>query len=288
MPDIRQNRTRRQPPKEAQFRPHLQYPRLNTEAGKENAPVRPRRQARRRQGGFTAASAPRTPKAFIRLDSAAPSLSARLRSQRLPVVSRVGRWLSLTALVGLVALVFWLFTSTTFHVSKVEIRGSRFLDAQEVLQLTGADKTNLFLLNEDEVARKLQALPYVLTVHVTKTLPDHLTVDVTERRSVLNWKVGGVNYLVDNDGVVLDTVYDKEMTADDGAFPVIQSLDDHKLVNGDRVDGVAVRSAQTIQSQLAGAGFKIAAIQYSPNNGLIVISDPSGGNWKALIGTTPS
>ena len=285
MPETRQNRTRHQPPTEEGFRPHARYPRLDADAGKTTAPKRPRRPARRHQSGFTAT--PRTPRAYIRLDSTAgaPSLSARLRNRNLPSASRVSHWLSLAALVGMVGLGVWLLTSNAFHVSKVEVKGSRFLDSQEVLQLTGADKVNIFWLNEDEIARKIQTQPYVLTVHVAKTLPDRLTVEITERRSVLNWKIGSVNYMVDNDGVVLDTVYDQEMTADTKAFPVVQSLDERKLVNGDRVDANAVRSVQTIQTQLREAGFKIAATQYSPTAGLIVVSDPSLGNWKALLGT---
>ncbi len=285
MPDAPryQNRRNRPEPPEASFRPHQRYPNLNANAGaSEAAPgSRVRRQARR-------PVAP--PRARIRLDSSvrAPSLRVRVRSPR-PQTSSVlrtgGRWLSLLALLGLVVLTYWLLTSPTFHVSQVEVKGSRFLNGPEVLKITGADKSNIFLLNEDEVGRKLQALPYVLEAKVTKTIPDRLTVEVIERTSAINWKVGSTSYLVDRDGVVLDAVNEKDLPAQAQTFTVIESLDDRRLKLGDRVDGVAVRSAPIIQGQLAQSGVKIAAVQYSPSSGLLVLSAPEAGNWKALLGT---
>ncbi len=275
----------RQKPVESQFRPHERYPRLDANAGKDEGQSagRVKRAARRP----VTAARPATPRPFIRLNSAAaaPRLSARYTGRRIGRMVGNGRWISLLALVALSGLVYWLLTSNTFHVSKIEVKGSRSLDAVQVAQLTGVDKQNIFLLDESKVAAKIQALSYVLTAHVSKSLPDRLSVDITERQSVVNWKVGSTDYLVDNDGVILAITPDDSLPEQAKAFAVIESLDNRGLQIGDRVDTVAIRSAQTIQSQLAGAGFKIAAVQYSPKYGLSILSAPESGNWKALLGT---
>jgi cell division septal protein FtsQ len=265
------------------FRPHQHYPNLNANAGADEAAPgsRIRRQARRPI---------KPPRARIRLDSKVPVPAMRLRGKPAAEQPKAnlrsgGRWMSLVALIGILALIYWLFTSSTFHVSKVEVKGSNLLKEAEVLRLTGADKDNIFLLNEDDVASRLRLLPYVLDVKVSKSIPDRLVVEVSERSPAINWKVGNVGYLVDREGVVLSEVVEKDLSEQARTFTVIESLDDRRLKLGDRVDTVAVRSAPLIQGQLAQAGIKIAALQYSPSNGLLAISAPEAGKWKALIGT---
>ena len=286
MPSVTRNPNRRSRPEKDNeaFRPHLRYPRLNANAGANDAAPgsRVRRQARR--------NATTPPKVRIRLDSSisAPSMRVRRRGAigRERSALRIGgRWLSLLGLVGLVALIMWLFTSSSFHVSKVEIKGSRLLNAQDALKITGADKANIFLLSEDDVAKKLKTLPYVLDVKVSKSIPDKLVVELTERTSTVTWKVGDLDYLVDADGVVLDSALDKDLSAQAQAYTVIQSQEDRRLKIGDRVDQVAVRSAPIIQNELAQSGVKLAAIQYLPGSGLMAVSAPESGNWKALLGT---
>lgn len=282
---------------EPSFRPHQRYPRLNADAGKEEAAAKARRPARRvvLPSRRETAARPR-----IRLDSAfeapAPALQARTaragtatrrrsRSQANELSINWARLVSLFAMLALIGIGYWLLNSPNFNISKVELSGNRLLTSEEVVRVSGVDKINVFGLNEEEVAAKIKTLPYILQANVTKALPDKITVNVTERQSILNWKIGGNSYLVDPDGVVLDTYFEQDLPEEAKAFPVIESLDDRKLQVGDRVDGNAVRSAQAIQRQLAAADLKVAAIQYAPSSGLVVISAPPSGNWKALLGS---
>ncbi len=277
MPDTpRRNRASRQSEKE-QFRPHERYPNLNANAGLGEAPrhrPRPRPAAPKRQ-----------PQAHIRLDSSVAAPRLRTQPGAMSAQLRNGRVVSLLGLLAVIGLGYWLLTGAGFRISKVEVKGSRFLNSAEVIRLTGVDKENVFLLDEASVAQKVRALPYVLESKVSKQFPDGMQVEVVERKSVLNWKVGSLNYLVDAEGVVLESLADQQLNQEAKKFTVIQSLDDRKLKSGDRVDAVAIRSAQTIQSQLASSGFKLSAVQYSPTAGLIVVSAPESGNWKALLGT---
>lgn len=285
---------------EASFRPHQRYPRLNADAGKDEiAPVpRGRRPAPPRRS--LPSRRETTPRPSIRLDSAfeapAPAMQARTgrvssntrrrpRSESAAINFNVARLTSLAAMLILIGLGYWLLNSPGFNISKVEVSGNRLLSSDDVVRVTGVDKINVFGLNEEEVAAKIKTLPYILQANVSKALPDKLTVNVTERHSILNWKVGGYSYLVDPDGVVLDSYFEQDLPEEAKAFPVIESLDGRKMQLGDRVDAIAVRSAQAIQNQLAAAGIKVAAVQYAPNSGLVVISAPPSGNWKAVLGT---
>ena len=280
---------------EASFRPHQRYPRLNADAGKDEITPRPRRQARR-----TALPSRRDNPARprIRLETAFEAPTPALQSQSGRAAARrrshsrstglTVNWARITSLLAMFVLIgigYWLLNSPNFNIAKVEVTGSRLLTTQEVVRVTGVDKINVFGLNEEEVAAKIKTLPYILQANVSKALPDKLTVNVTERQSILNWKIGGNSYLVDPDGVVLDSYFEQDLPEEAKAYPVIESLDDRKLQLGDRVDANAVRSAQAIQGQLAAANIKVAAIQYAPSSGLVVISAPPSGNWKALLGT---
>jgi cell division septal protein FtsQ len=282
---------------ENSFRPHQRYPRLNANAGKDEIAPRGRRPARRNAVALPTRREA-TPRASIRLDSAfeasatpvrrpaRPRTGARrARSQGLSISVNPARLVSLAAMLVLLGLGYWFLNSPGFYISKVEVTGNRLLNSDEVIKITGVDKINVFGLNEEEVAAKIKTLPYILQASVKKALPDKLAVTVTERHSILNWKVGGYSYLVDPEGVVLDSYFEKDLPEEAKAYPVIESLDDRKMQLGDRVDAVAVRSAQAIQAQLATAGFKVAAVQYSPSSGLVVISAPPSGTWKALLGT---
>ncbi len=278
---------------EVSFRPHQRYPRLNANAGKDEL-VTPASKARRpaRKSSSPRRDNPLRP--TIKFDStldtaptlrARPRTNTRRRSQQTALNFNPARLVSFMAMALLILLGYWLLNAPNFNVQKVEVTGNRLLTADAVVQATGVDKLNVFTLNEDEVAAKIKALPYILQASVSRTLPDKITVSVTERQSVLNWKVGGYNYLVDPDGVVLDSYFEQELPEAAKAYPVIESLDGRKMQMGDRVDAVAVRSAQAIQSQLAAAGIQVAAVQYSPSSGLVVISVPPAGDWKALLGT---
>lgn len=282
---------------EVSFRPHQRYPRLNANAGKDEL-VTPAPKTRRpaRKSGLPGATRRDNPlRPTIKFDSSAldsapaltarPRMNTRRRSQETSLNFNPARLISFAAMLVLLGLGYWMLTAPNFNVQKVDVTGNRLLTADAIVQATGVDKSNVFTLNEDAVAAKIKTLPYILQASVSKSLPDKITVNVTERQSVLNWKVGDYNYLVDPDGVVLDSYFAQDLPEAAKAYPVIESLDGRKMQMGDRVDSVAVRSAQAIQSQLAAAGIQVAAIQYSPSSGLVVISPSPSGDWKALLGT---
>jgi len=178
---------------------------------------------------------------------------------------------------------YWLLTAPNFRATNVQVMDGRFLNVKEAIAVTALDQQNIFLLDEEEAANKLRKLPYVLDVSLSKALPNEVIIEVTERHSKLNWRVGSVNYLVDQEGVVLESLI--QLSADATKFAVIKSLDDKPLKVGDRVDPVAVRSAPLILKKLEENSIGITSLDYSPTSGLIAIGIKEQGSRKILLGT---
>jgi cell division protein FtsQ len=196
---------------------------------------------------------------------------------------RNGRLPSFLGLVAMLLLGYWLLTAPDFRVTNVQVKGGRFLNLKDIVAMSALDQQNIFLLNEEDVAARIKNLPYVLEVHLTKALPNAVTVDVTERHSMLNWRMGSVNYLVDPEGVVLETMI--QLSPDANNLTVIKSLDDKPLKVGERVDPVAVRSAPLILKKLEENKIGIVSLDYSPTSGLIAMGIKEQGSRKILLGT---
>ncbi len=256
---------------ESNFRPHPTYPKINV--GSDEGEERKRRKA--------------APRRKIRMMSTA-SVGVGSRVSRgfghgfLTDILN-GRIPSFLGLVAMLIVGYWLLTAPDFKIENIEIKGGRFLTIRDVVAATTLDQQNVFLVNEDDVANRVKKLSYVLDVHVTKSLPNSVLVEVTERNSMLNWRVGSVNYLVDADGVVLESVIQLPATA--ANFTMIKSLDDKPLKIGDKVDPVAVRSAPRILTKLEAIGFGTTSLDYSPTSGIIAMGIKEQGSRKVLLGT---
>lgn len=134
----------------------------------------------------------------------------RVRGRRtrraLERASRRARWLALAAVLILsqVALVHWLATSPRFAITHVEIAGLSQLSDAEVRAAAGIEAgQNLFRLDPEAVALRLQRLPRVRRVDVIRSLPNRVTLLVEERRPFALAVSGGRLYWLDEEGTVL-------------------------------------------------------------------------------------
>lgn len=269
-----QNRTKRPTRRKREtqdtFNPHPTYPKLNMgyEEGKGRRKPRPRVRKVRLSSTAAIGAGSTVSRGF------GHGLLGDIRNGRIP---------SFLGLVAMIFLGYWLLTAPNFRVTNVQVKNGRFLEAKDVVASTGVDQQNIFMLNESEIAGKIKKLPYVLDAEVVKALPNSLTVQVKERVSMLNWRVGSTNYLVDPDGVVLETMV--QLPANAANYTAIKSLDDKPLKIGDKVDPVAVRSAPLIVKKLEEISFGTASLDYSPTNGLIAMGIKEQGSRKIVLGT---
>ncbi len=251
------------------FRSYPSNPKLTLEA-----PPRVKNSRRKRRGK-------------IRFGTTGPKINGSRVARSVPynflAVLRTGRIFSFLGLLASLGVGYFFLNSPDFKTTRVEIPNGHFLTPGEILQATAVDQQNVFLLDEGVVAAKIKKLSYVLDARVTKAFPNIVTIDVTERYSTLNWQVGSVNYLVDPEGIILETYV--QLPPASAKLPVIRSVDDRPLKIGDRVDQVAVRSAPLILKKLKEINFGLDSLEYTPTGGLIALGIKDQGSRKIVIGT---
>lgn len=154
----------------------------------------------------------------------APVKQIRQRKRRAAPI--FGLWLFLLFCCFLAAYFF--LNSAYFSLAHFEVSGSFLLPSEEVIHLSGLSVgTNIFKLNTEEAAVKIQTHPYVKKAVVTRRLPQTLLISV-EERSARAFVLGRSEFLiVDPEGIILEKITDLKQKA----YPIISgvSLNDNPL-----------------------------------------------------------
>ena len=103
-----------------------------------------------------------------------------------------------------IALALTLF----FRIRTINVSGNSRYDREVIIQAAQVKEgDNLFLLNKyDAAARIRKTLPYVETVQFRRTLPDTLSIVVTECTSPAAVIQDGQAYLLCDKGIIVDQV----------------------------------------------------------------------------------
>ncbi len=153
------------------------------------------------------------------------------------------RLVALAAVVGLTALLVWLFVDGMFYVSNADITGLRYSSASEVYRQAGIDGYNILWVNGRDVAGRLEALPYIKDATVRTSLPNRVRIAVEERMPVAVWKVGGRDFWVDLEGITMPVA----SQVDD--LPVLWDLDGSTVVADGRVDRELIAAIRALKLQ---------------------------------------
>lgn len=130
----------------------------------------------------------------------------------------------LFAAAGLAALAgfySYLMHSPRFDIAIKEIHGLRHVpESQILLKLREIEEhgKNLFALDLNQLRRSLELLSWVKTATVRRVLPDKLVIRVVERVPIAFVRMEHATWLVDEDGMLLETRPDQFSAFD---FPVI-------------------------------------------------------------------
>jgi len=177
---------------------------------------------------------------------------------------RGGTILSLLLLAFLGLLMGQFFTSYTFYVYQAEVRGSQFIDPEEIYRVSGLHELSTFWVNPEKVeAAILSTLPGIKEVKVTCRLPNRVTIDVVERQMKVVWEWQGNRYGVDEHGAILPL---------EGEWQGILRIQDLSSVAPEvrgRIDPEVIKSALELARLLPGT----EAIQYSDDMGLTISRD---------------
>jgi cell division septal protein FtsQ len=119
----------------------------------------------------------------------------------------------------------------------------------------------------------LRSLPTVLQAEVTPLLPDTVSVHIVERQPAAYWVSGEQTYLVDSEGIILETVDGAA-----GGLPTIAQPEGPPLSPGDQVDASALATSARLAGLLPRAGIQPLAFEWSPDGGVEV---PTQEGWRA-------
>ncbi|MDD3276050.1 MAG: FtsQ-type POTRA domain-containing protein [Kiritimatiellales bacterium] len=102
--------------------------------------------------------------------------------------------------------------------------------------------TNLFCVDFNQLRTRLEEVPLVESVAISRQLPDTLTINVVERvpRAQIKWNRRALPFLLDRSGVVLP------MTQSGASLPLIEGLKLDGIRPGSRIEQSGIRQCLDI------------------------------------------
>ena len=150
-----------------------------------------------------------------------------------------------------------------FELKVINITSDGRLLPEQLREYAGLQTgTNMFCVDVDRLRKKLEEVPLVESVAISRQLPDTLTINITERVAMaqIRWNTRALPFLLDRHGVVLP------MTRSGQSLPLIEGLRLDSLRPGNHVDKPGISQCLDILtaadqlglgSQVAFASFDI-------------------------------
>ncbi len=196
--------------REKNYLSRAEHVRLRRESNTSRRVQRARRESTRPAPPVTS----RTRQAFV-TEKRKPARNARRRFQiALPASRRETRTLSiprprvgmrlLSFLLTLVfgAAIYFAYNLPQFRVAQAQITGNQIIPAEELNAAMSIMGQPIFLLKPAELETRLRLnYPELVSVDVSVSLPNIVSVAVLERRPVVRWEQGGSYTWISEDGV---------------------------------------------------------------------------------------
>ena len=180
----------------------------------------------------------------------------------------VTKLLALILLFGASGLLYHVAASDGFRIERVVVVGSQLVPSAEIERTAAVAGLNIFWVREEEVGHRLQAIAAVQSARARTVLPDRLEVRIVERAPVAVWQNGGMSYLVDAEGRVLQAT-DKAV-----ALPTIRDVGSQPVQVGDAVDRAVLATTFRLQQLLPRlAGLTPRELEYGLDTGITVVPD---------------
>lgn len=157
-----------------------------------------------------------------------------------------GQLFSVVVFAVCVGVLYHLFTARTYVIERVDVYGNAALSDEAIAQLTGLRGVPIWFVDTAMATESLLASAYVEQASVNVFLPGTAVVRVIERQPDMRWQVGGIQYLVDATGKVLDAA----TTPPDEGTLVIVDRGIGSLQANDQVDPDALELARLLSLRL--------------------------------------
>lgn len=190
------------------------------------------------------------------------------------------RWPIILAFLSIVLAgvgTYWLLHSPYLTVQQVRVVGADTLDRGAVAEISGLMGESMFALDLAQAQRRLQDIPQVRSVNIQRQWPQAVVITIEERVPWGYWNVGGRDYPVDREGVVLAA------GAPSGTFPRIMEPNTNRTMGpGDRVDPDAIAFAERIAAEAPQAvGRSVRELEYKAGVGVTVVFE---GGMRVTFG----
>jgi len=180
----------------------------------------------------------------------------------------VTKLLALILLFGASGLLYHVAASDGFRIERVVVVGSQLVSSAEIERTAAVAGLNIFWVREEEVGHRLQAIAAVQSARARTVLPDRLEVRIVERAPVAVWQNGGMSYLVDAEGRVLQET-DRAV-----ALPTIHDVGAAPVQVGGSVDRAVLATMFRLQQLLPRvAGLTPRELEYGLDTGVTVVPD---------------
>lgn len=201
-------------------------------------------------------------------------------------------WRRMLTMISLFAIgiagVSFALGSTNFQIHQIDIMGTQNTRLVNDIEHMGIQGQNIFLLDAGDLIARIEALPMVDSVNISKQLPNLVIINVVERRPVLLWQTQQGTFSVDDKGVVIEPASDTTgighlMTVVDVSKGVAQQVHPGTLL-----DGADIAFAMKVNSglqHLSGVSpftlrYDIAPSQEGHGSFIVV----SSNGWLAYLG----
>lgn len=131
-----------------------------------------------------------------------PGVHVRMPGIVMPRVTFGWRWLSLFLSLAFGAAIYVAWTLPEFRAAAATVNGNQRIGADEINAVLDATGQPIFNLIPSDLETRLRLnYPELASVHVAVSLPNVLTVNVTERKPIILWQQNGGYTWIDDQGV---------------------------------------------------------------------------------------
>ena len=144
--------------------------------------------------------------AKIRKQRAKQTKKARMTEEQIRRNRRIKTIIKLFLLLAVIAgLIIYLMLSPIFNIENINVEGNSSISSEQIISLSKVQKDiNLFKVSNKDTIKAIKENPYVKTVEIKRTLPDTITLVITERVKAYMLEHGSSYAYIDSQGYILE------------------------------------------------------------------------------------